>query len=244
MKHKVETHQCTGVILNENFILSTASCLKIEQDLSQVGVGLNNKQNDLIAIYDDGRIPIKNRIIHEHFNSTTLDNDIALVELAESIDFNVTRLRPICLLEQKSFWFNRMITFNWGNLKDFKNEIKTIDLNYLRYLKEQNLEDISYQIPDCFERSINSNRLCMRLIDKSNQQQIKNKTTNQFCKHDSGSPLILKEDDKLKIIGLFSHYTNFNRKNSINFKSIGVYTKISYYLQWIIGHIGDEICYS
>ena len=50
-EHKVETHLCSGVILNENYILSTASCLTTKTDIKKIGVGLNNKQNDLIAIY-------------------------------------------------------------------------------------------------------------------------------------------------------------------------------------------------
>ena len=117
----METHVCSGVILNEKFILTTgknnlqnlfssnaslflASCLntfKNENRKIKLGVGLNNKENDLIEIYDEGRMAIKRTIIHEEFNSTTLfDNDIALVELTEKIQFKDSRFRPICLLKK------------------------------------------------------------------------------------------------------------------------------------------------
>lgn len=241
-KHKMETHLCSGVILNEQFILTTASCLinnlnvDENKETKKIGVGLNNKDNDLIAIYDQGRIPINRTFKHPLFNSTTYENDIALVELTETIKFNDSRFRPICLLEKGKCWFNKMNSLGWGSFSIHHldhQKIQSSDIKYLRYLGETNLEDISFIAKDCFKQST---RLCMRSIDRTI-------VNTKICKNDQGSPLMFTEDGKITVIGLFSYYS-FNEKNSNNIcQSIGIYTKVSPYLQFIKDHIDDNFCY-
>lgn len=187
-------------------------------------------------LLDEGRIPIKKTIIHEEFNAESLENDLALIELQTPINFDKTSFRPICLLDQSKYWFNRMSSYVWGNIGSLTNPIKPTDLKYLRYLKKTNLEDISYKVPDCLDKP---KRLCMRSIDKPMNSE------NSKSDHEPGSPLLFSEDNKVTIIGLFSYYSS-NRKYEMNndpSTTVVVYTKISDYLQWIKQQIDEEFCY-
>ena len=128
-----------------------------------------------------------------------------------------------------------MTLFNWGNLRNLDHsEIKSADLKFLRYLKETNLEDVSYIVKDCFNKP---NKLCMRsLLTNEN---------NKTCQYDHGSPLVLMEDGRFTVIGLFSYYSYNSKRNLQNVcESIGVYTKISPYLDsFIKKHVNEDFCY-
>lgn len=52
---QVETHLCGGVLINRNYALVGAHCLRFNYD-QRLGVGYGS--GDLLAIYDKGRIPI------------------------------------------------------------------------------------------------------------------------------------------------------------------------------------------
>ena len=229
----METHLCSGVILNPNWILTSASCLiTYKKQLKKFGVGLNNEQNDLIAIYDAGRIPIKSTVMHPQFDPDTKENDIAMVELAKSIPFDGGRFRPICLLDK--MWFNKMKLLAWGQVNNLDRGINSSDIKYLRYLKESNLVDISYIIKDCYEKP--SHRLCMRSIDRTDGSK------TPVWKSEIGSPLFHQEDNMITIVGLFSYYSYLSHSRNIS-QSIGVYTKVGAYLQFIKDHLSDDFCY-
>lgn len=226
----METHLCSGVILNPEFVLTSASCINIyKNEFEKVGVGLNTK-NDLIAIYDEGRIPIRNTIAHPKFDPNTLDNDIALVQLNRTISFDSSRFRPICLLNK--IWFNKMKLLAWGNLRNLNHSLQSSDIKYLRYLKESNLVDISYIVKDCYTRPT---RLCMRSIDRIEPN------STHITQNENGSPLFNQEDGRTMIVGLFSYYSFYSSSGNIS-QSIGVYTKIGPYLEFIRDHLSDDFC--
>lgn len=62
-----------------------------------VGVGNNH---DLVRMYDEGRINVKKIHMHPDFDQETVDNDIALLELDESLELSDTVL-PGCLDTQR-----------------------------------------------------------------------------------------------------------------------------------------------
>lgn len=227
----METHLCSGVILNPDFILTSASCVSTyKNEFKKVGVGLNNKKNDLIAIYDEGRIPIKSTILHPEFDPVTLVNDIALVQLTKSISFDASRFRPICLLDK--IWYNKMKLLAWGQVHNLERGIDSSDIKYLRYLKESHLIDISYIVKDCYTRPT---RLCMRSIDRTD-------ANHTLWKNENGSPLFNQEDNMITIAGLFSYYSYNSSARNIS-QSIGVYTKVASYLQFIKDHLSDDFCF-
>lgn len=83
------THECSGAIISEYFVLMTASCIKKDAPVSKyaIAVGARNQ-------YDGEILKIKTIYVHEEFVSWNLQNDIALIELTERIFFS-RHVQPI-----------------------------------------------------------------------------------------------------------------------------------------------------
>ncbi|XP_058132370.1 vitamin K-dependent protein Z isoform X2 [Dasypus novemcinctus] len=83
---------CGGVIIQENFVLTTAKCSLIHKNIS-VKTNFNRQSNDLLTI------KIKRIHVHMRYNEETGENDISLLELEEPIQCLRT-VRPICMPEK------------------------------------------------------------------------------------------------------------------------------------------------
>lgn len=70
----------------------------ITGDRLSIGVG---GDNDLVKIYNHGRIYVKRVISHPEFNTDNLANDIALLELEEPLNLT-ERIAPACLDNEKA----------------------------------------------------------------------------------------------------------------------------------------------
>lgn len=66
-------------------------------------------KNDLVSIFEDGRVKIKRYIVHPGFAPEQALNDIALVELENDIEFN-DRVQPACLEKEVSSIFYRLFS--------------------------------------------------------------------------------------------------------------------------------------
>ena len=71
-------------------------CVEIAQKMEiPLSIGVGNS-HDLVRMYDEGRINVKRILPHPNFNQETLENDVALLELEEPLEFSSTVL-PGCL---------------------------------------------------------------------------------------------------------------------------------------------------
>ncbi|KAM6447361.1 vitamin K-dependent protein Z-like isoform 1-T1 [Liasis olivaceus] len=82
---------CGGVLLKTNFVLTTAECAKLSP-ISAV-VGINKSQRPIQVI------PVKESNIYTRYDSTTGENNVALLELNSQIDCDSNYL-PICVPER------------------------------------------------------------------------------------------------------------------------------------------------
>lgn len=83
-----ENHKCSGAVLNNRFILTTAECVsgdKPESIYAHLG-GIEKGAH---------RLNIKNIVEHESFNLTSKKNNIALLQTDEEINFSAYGVRPI-----------------------------------------------------------------------------------------------------------------------------------------------------
>lgn len=87
-------HFCSGVILNNRFILTTAHCSIHHQPNLMTAVSESNYNN----IFVDQHIAIEEIIIHESFNSETKHSDIALLKTVGEIPFN-TNVQKISIAD-------------------------------------------------------------------------------------------------------------------------------------------------
>lgn len=83
------THECSGVIISEYFVLISASCIKDDSPVSKYAIAVAARNQ-----YDGEILQIKAFHVHEEFVSWNLQNDIALIELTNKISFS-TFVQPI-----------------------------------------------------------------------------------------------------------------------------------------------------
>lgn len=60
-----------------------------------MSVGYSN-DNDLVQIFDNGRIKVKSYVVHPEWDPITIENDIAILKLERSIRFT-SFTSPGCL---------------------------------------------------------------------------------------------------------------------------------------------------
>ncbi|RNA41908.1 chymotrypsin B-like, partial [Brachionus plicatilis] len=71
-------HFCGGSLIFSQFVLTAAHC--VTSSSFYIKAGTNNLNEANITTYQVSRVTI-----HENYNSTSLDNDIALIKLTEEI---------------------------------------------------------------------------------------------------------------------------------------------------------------
>ncbi|KAM9604317.1 vitamin K-dependent protein Z [Trichechus inunguis] len=81
---------CGGVIIRENFVLTTAKCSLMHRNIV-VTTNFNRTSNDLLTI--------KKIYVHMRYNEDTGENNLSLLELEEPVQCLSNRL-PICMPEK------------------------------------------------------------------------------------------------------------------------------------------------
>lgn len=99
-------HYCGGAIISHRTILTAAHCAKNYDVYAMIG-------SIYYQDYTAKRYHVKEFIKHEDFDPVTLNYDIALAILNESIDFD-DDVEPIPLVTRKSHVGERMVLSGWG----------------------------------------------------------------------------------------------------------------------------------
>ncbi|CAF1473360.1 unnamed protein product, partial [Adineta steineri] len=140
-------------------------------------------------------------------------HDIALLRLSEPLVFNPF-IRSICLPSVHDIikYGERTLVTGWGSTQG------TGDYRYLREV------EVPIQSNDqCALKSISwKTSLCAGLCENA---------TCAACQGDSGGPMIIWRNDRWHLVGLISW--------GFSCAGLGVYTKISYYSEWILKIISN-----
>ena len=224
---------CSATILNERFLLSSAICLLA--NLDHLTIGLKN-QNDLVKMFDDDHLPIKQVLIHPKFN-TSLGKDFgfnfALIELKNKINFTSDLMRPACLdrLEKRDDkqrnYANQLKMAGWGSTV---NEMGINDNFKHRFLKEVDLIDRSNVTSQCLE---NSKLMCTRSLNKHDIVAI----------NDLGGSLLNTIDGRSYVVSILSNLDIKVANERAHFTDLQFSARISNAIEFIEQHLAKDYCF-
>ncbi|KAH8405203.1 hypothetical protein KR222_010013, partial [Zaprionus bogoriensis] len=204
---KDSKQNCGGSILNSRIILTAAHCLK-GYHLARLSVRAGSRYWN----HDGQFLLVANFTIHENYNSTTVDNDIGLIRLAQPLVFS-TKVRPIALAQESPKHGDFAYVSGWGSL-EYEGLIPPARLHSVE-TSILDREACAVVYSHTFDLTVSDNMICTYSTDKG------------AFKGDSGGPLVVNG----RLVGIVSW--GFGRNNP------AVYANVAYFYKWIQKAIED-----
>ncbi|KAF5296957.1 hypothetical protein FQR65_LT10109 [Abscondita terminalis] len=215
---------CTGSLINNRYILTSAHCLKSARvELKKVRLGDYNVKTvrDCVPVLDDDEdcsepykdFELEGTIVHPAFNPRTGLHDIGLIRLSRTVIYS-DFIRPICLPRESTVELrNRtsLITSGWGQLgyNEEPTELK----------KKVSTEIITYE--ECIKiYGFNKHLL-------TNEHLCVNETQSITCHGDDGAPLMRSSHNQWEQVGILVTGSRICNPN------FSIFNKVASYVDWI-----------
>jgi len=216
---------CGGTLLNKRYVMTAMHCVDNNGQTADnlvVALGEHNVKQDIEKEQVQG-IRVERVIRHPSYDSSSVNNDIALLRLSRDVVFN-DAVRPACLPTNKanSYQGYNAIVSGWGTTSE---NGQTSDV-----LKETTIQILSQNDARCVRgansgASVPYSKMCGYARGKDS------------CQGDSGGPLVVTEDGRYTVVGVVSYGTGCGRENYP-----GVYARVTNYIDWINSNIADGQC--
>ncbi|XP_072382739.1 uncharacterized protein [Diabrotica undecimpunctata] len=209
---------CCGSVISVNFVLTAAHCIKSLQYGAAKWVHLGDL--DLSTDQDDAEpqdFNITRAIAYPSYNSSFKYHDIALIQLDRNIRVS-SYVKIACLQTVKKMYYGSMTAVGWG-VTEFHGEQN----NLLLYI---NIKEVSTE--ECSNSYRNNTSILPHGIDGDTMICAGGEKGIDTCEGDSGGPLQDSYGVGIKIVGI----TSFGKACGLT-ESPSVYTRVSYYVDWI-----------
>ncbi|XP_039384126.1 serine protease 55 [Mauremys reevesii] len=212
-----EKHFCSGSIISSWWILSAAHCFtnELPPDL-YVAFGAVDLESHQVEKKKLDRL-----ILHEHFDSANMDNNIALILLDSPIEFSEQKM-PICLP-----FIHDLQTWKGCWVAGWEAKVAGDKMKLTKRLKKMEMKLISKKQCSEWLPELTENMLCAGSAEGG----------KDACQGDGGGPLVCTYGDVMKwfALGIVSWGEGCREK-----QHPGMYTFIFNYLEWIQAETARE----
>ncbi|XP_062533156.1 polyserase-2-like [Armigeres subalbatus] len=219
---------CGGNTIHEKFVLTAAHCYVFVDEVLPTIVragdtDLGDNENDLL-VQQRNILRVLRHPLHRYSKSY---HDIALVELDEALFFNLL-ISPVCLWLESYIPQEPLNIAGFGEVNLAEGPSSTLQQGY-----------VTLQPPQKCEKMLPSRRIPDGILES---QFCASHDTMDTCEGDSGGPIELRRIDLYKQeVSLIVGVTSFG--TACGSGSIGVYTKISNYVDWLEEQTNQSYAY-
>ena len=219
---------CGGVLVSSDCILTAAQCLiRGRSYIQNISVCLGRQCGNCSERDAEGNPQCFRRhsfVVHPQFNSSTLDNDIAVIKLTQPPSLDCTSVYPVCLPNKTRDGFyiraqKQGIVTGWGRVNSTVSRSTCLRKGHVQ-LASRRICDIRHNNP------ITNSMMCAT-------------DYNGACEGDSGGPLVVQNrqyGDRYVLAGIVSWGTGCGTA-----KKLGVYTSVLSHLDWIMSTCANKI---
>ncbi|TRY95793.1 hypothetical protein DNTS_024803, partial [Danionella cerebrum] len=213
-------HFCGGSLISSEWVLSAAHCLA-SVDMSSVLVYMGRRKQQGVHVHEINR-SVDSFLIHPSYNRDTYNNDIGLLRLSSSVEFDAF-IKPVCLAAENSTFSSGTSSWliGWGQTDT------GVNLSDPGTLQEAEVRVVlNSECNRLLGAQITENMMCAGL-----QQGGKD-----TCQGDSGGPMVSQQCSLWVQSGIISRGHDCGQPNEP-----GVYTRVSQYQNWIMSSIVQDL---
>lgn len=215
-------HVCGGSVINQWWVMTAGHCCAVANFDSIVAAEHNLKEDE----NGEQRRKVESCVVHPQFNWNAMENDIALMKLAEPLELDGKTVSPANLPSQQANPTGDCVATGWGTTKEGGNTSDILLKVTVPIITDEECQKAYDALKDD-DFKIYESMICTEYKEGG----------KGVCHGDSGSSLVCQgQDQKYYVAGIVSWGLGCARPEIPQ-----VYTEVSYFVDWINDVINGTI---